>query len=153
MKNFAEFSTFYKDSIKRSWLLKSIIATLPLRLYEISARICKILCQKSKASLHLKDPYCTIVIEKKRCENICVYSYQQYRKEELRQFKNFIEFLKSTDLALFMPGPGIKNSTKNLQLIFKLKKLKLQLKKHLLQMPMFVYLCMKIELISNIMIC
>ena len=108
---------------------------------------------KKQSKLELKNPYCTIVIKKKRRENICVYSYQQYRREELRQFKNFTEFLKSTDLALFMPGPGIKNSTKNLQLIFKLKKLKLQLKKHLLQMPMFVYLCMKTELISNIMIC
>ena len=108
---------------------------------------------KKQSKLALRNPYCTVVIEKKRCENICVYSYQQYRKEELRQFKNFIEFLKSMDLALFMPGPEIKNSTKNLQLIFKLKKLKLHLKKHLLQMPMFVYLCMKIELISNIMIC
>ena len=107
---------------------------------------------KKQSKLALKNPYCTIVIKKRR-ENICVFSYQQYRKEELRQFKNFTEFLKSTDLALFMPGPGIKNSTKNLQLIFKLKKLKLHLKKHLLQMPMFVYLCMKIELISNIMIC
>ena len=42
-------------SISRSWLLKSITAILPKRLYEISARLCKILWQKSKAILYNCD--------------------------------------------------------------------------------------------------